>query len=173
VREKQSQAQRAILMARTFKTRSLPPGSKCSPTSIPVVDVFAGPGGLGEGFSAIRSDAGHPRFRVCLSIEKDPRAHRTLEIRSFWRQFPPGIVPAAYYDFLRGDISQEQLFKGSPLQAKQASTQAWLAELGRVPHAEVRTRIQLALSGADKWVLIGGPPCQAYSIVARSRGLCF
>lgn len=131
-----------------FEHTLLSPVRPYSP--IRVIDVFAGPGGLGEGFCAVRSASGQPRFRVCLSIEKDPRAHRTLEIRSFWRQFSSGTVPAAYYDFLRGNITQEELFKEFPLQAKQASTQAWLAELGRVPHAEVRTRIQSALSGADK-----------------------
>lgn len=156
-------------MARTFNHTQSPPAAAYSSNPIPVVDVFAGPGGLGEGFSAIRSETGHPRFRLCLSIEKDPRAHRTLQIRSFWRQFLLGAVPTAYYDFLRGDITQEELFKRFPLQAKQATTQAWLAELGRVSRGAVRTRIQSALSGAHPWVLIGGPPCQAYSIVGRSR----
>jgi len=136
---------------------------------VPVVDVFAGPGGLGEGFSAVQDPAGARRFRVCLSIEKEPRAHKTLEIRSFWRQFPPGEAPKAYYDFVRGAITQEELFRRFPLEAKQAVAQAWLAELGQVPRAELRSRIQSELAGAQKWVLIGGPPCQAYSVVGRSR----
>jgi site-specific DNA-cytosine methylase len=58
---------------------------------IPVIDLFAGPGGLAEGFSAFRF-AGGNRFRVCLSIEKDQYAHSTLELRSFFRQFPKGVV---------------------------------------------------------------------------------
>jgi DNA (cytosine-5)-methyltransferase 1 len=42
---------------------------------IPVIDMFAGPGGLGEGFSSLRDETGNPIFKLCLSIEKDPSAH--------------------------------------------------------------------------------------------------
>lgn len=47
---------------------------------LPVVDLFAGPGGLGEGFSALEHD--RVRFDVVLSVEKDPAAHRTLRLFS-------------------------------------------------------------------------------------------
>ena len=50
--------------------------------AIPVIDLFAGPGGLGEGFDAAGRPAGRPRFDIHLSIEKDPAAHRTLELRA-------------------------------------------------------------------------------------------
>ena len=54
---------------------------------IPVIDLFAGPGGLGEGFSAPPEAGAAPRFKIRLSIEKDATAHRTLELRAFCRQF--------------------------------------------------------------------------------------
>ncbi len=44
--------------------------------TIPVIDLFAGPGGLGEGFSNLKKD-GKPQFKVSLSIEKDPIAFQT------------------------------------------------------------------------------------------------
>lgn len=59
-------------------------------SSIPVIDIFAGPGGLGEGFSAVSTLNGKPFFNVVLAIEKDGYAHRTLELRAFYRQFERG-----------------------------------------------------------------------------------
>ena len=54
---------------------------------IPIIDIFAGPGGLGEGFSSLVNDANERAFKIKLSIEKEPHAHRTLQLRAFFRQF--------------------------------------------------------------------------------------
>lgn len=139
---------------------------------IPVIDLFAGPGGLGEGFSAFRNPSGNPAFNIALSIEKDPIAHQTLELRSFFRQFAPSEAPQAYYEHLRGNLSREQLFAPYPEQARNASAEAWQAELGdyrKVRKSTIDERIRERLNDAENWVLIGGPPCQAYSTVGRSR----
>jgi DNA (cytosine-5)-methyltransferase 1 len=139
---------------------------------IPVIDLFAGPGGLGEGFSAFRSvRKNRNKFKIVLSIEKDPIAHQTLQLRSFFRQFKDR-VPDEYYDLLRGKISLEELYRRFPNEAANAEGEAWLAVLGKpkkTPTSEIDERIKKALDGAKKWVLIGGPPCQAYSLVGRSR----
>ena len=135
---------------------------------LPVIDLFAGPGGLGEGFSAL-SCLRERAFRVALSIEMEDYAHQTLELRSFFRQFTNGKVPTAYYRFLRGEISREDLFESWPAEATTARKEAWKAELGTIPASEVDRRIRRALDGRQDWVLCGGPPCQAYSIVGRSR----
>lgn len=76
---------------------------------IPVIDVFAGPGGLGEGFSVLGRREGRQYFKIGLSVEKDPAAHNTLQLRSFFRQFPFDKVPEDYYAFLRGEISRDEL----------------------------------------------------------------
>ena len=83
--------------------------------TIPFVDIFAGPGGLGEGFSSFNHDGGY-NFRSVLSIEKDPRAHQTLELRSFFRQFRnlKKNVPKEYYSFIKGKITREELFTRFP-----------------------------------------------------------
>ena len=81
---------------------------------IPVIDIFAGPGGLGEGFSALLNKKRKRVFRIGLSIEKDPHAHKTLMLRSFFRQFDPGNVPSEYYEFLKGGITQDALYAAWP-----------------------------------------------------------
>ena len=72
---------------------------------IPVVDIFAGPGGLGEGFSAFRS-RGSGRFEVRLSIEKDPIACETLAMRKYFRLFEE--PPAEFRAYAAGELSKEQ-----------------------------------------------------------------
>lgn len=137
---------------------------------IPVIDLFAGPGGLGEGFSSLPGENG-PAFKIKLSIEKDAFAHRTLELRAFFRQFPREAVPDEYYSYLTGTLKREDLFKKFPEQAAKAAAEAWHAELGgeKFPDQIIDERIEKALGSRINWVLIGGPPCQAYSLVGRSK----
>lgn len=142
---------------------------------IPIIDLFAGPGGLGEGFTSL-VDENHDRyFRIALSIEKDDFAHQTLTLRSFTRQFPFQKLPPEYYQFVRGEIKTiEELYKLYPEQSGRAKEEAWKLQLGNetesgVSHDAIDRRIKKALQGEKKFVLIGGPPCQAYSLVGRAR----
>jgi DNA (cytosine-5)-methyltransferase 1 len=144
--------------------------------AIPVLDLFAGPGGLGEGFSAFHATAGENPFKIALSIEKDAQAHTTLKLRSFFRQFGTGNAPSEYYDRLSGKHTSEELFAKYPAEANAANAEAWCATLGddeRVPLSEIRRRFVEAMKPfrdwKKRWCLIGGPPCQAYSLVGRSR----
>jgi DNA (cytosine-5)-methyltransferase 1 len=145
---------------------------------VPVVDLFAGPGGLSEGFASYRRSNGDPYFGICLAIEKEHFAHLTLELRSFFRQFPQGEAPGAYYDFLRDADRplaerRQQLFNRYPEEATAAAATTWMAELGEEQPEHIHERIVKVLGSTRIWVLLGGPPCQAYSVVgrARSRGL--
>src|ERR1700738_3822640 len=136
---------------------------------IPVIDLFAGPGGLGEGFSALRGPRGSRVFKIGLSIEKDTLAHRTLLLRSFFRQFDHHTIPDEYYSCVRAEIGLEDLFKKYPHEAKLAKKEAICAELGKHDWKEIDDQITAAIGQSRDWVLIGGPPCQAYSLVGRSR----
>ncbi|MDB4628011.1 DNA cytosine methyltransferase [bacterium] len=143
---------------------------------IPVVDLFAGPGGLGEGFASLEVNGRHP-YRLILSVECDPIAHQTLELRAFYREFVSREQrpPAAYYRHVRnpGGYTRADLFEDFPEQAEAARREACLATLGEPEgDAEVERRLDaLKKNGIDfsKAVIIGGPPCQAYSLVGRSR----
>lgn len=141
-------------------------------TYIPVIDLFAGPGGLGEGFSAYSNTDGNRPFDIRLSIEKDPYAHMTLQLRSFIRQF--SSPPPEYYKLLADTSSPlgkrvNDLFNLYPDESENAVFEAWNAELGKKGASRVRERIVDVLNKTEPWVLIGGPPCQAYSIAGRSR----
>lgn len=137
---------------------------------IKVVDIFAGPGGLSEGFAAVTDVGGKPAFDVVLSVEKEEQAYETLRLRTFFRQFPKQ-APAKYYQHLRGEIDLKALYDAYPAEAKLAAELCWHATLGPEgePANRVRRRIRKAVKVATSWILIGGPPCQAYSIAGRSR----
>jgi DNA (cytosine-5)-methyltransferase 1 len=134
---------------------------------VPVVDIFAGPGGLSEGFEGCRR-AGRPVFQCALSIEKDSSAHQTLLLRTFLRQF--NILPTAYYSCLRGERELEALYRQYPRQYETARSIA--VRLTLAPRNAKRVDALLTSSVKDMekpWVLIGGPPCQAYSVAGRAR----
>lgn len=137
--------------------------------AIPVVDIFAGPGGLSEGFSAMRDASGKRIFEIKLSIEKDPWAHRTLELRAFFRSFD--APPPEYFDYLRGNLSRDELFamKRFSAHARAAAEEAWCLTLSQATRAQVKARLKALVRPDELWVLIGGPPCQAYSVMGRSR----
>lgn len=142
---------------------------------IPVIDLFAGPGGLGEGFSRYPYGKENPLFKIALSIEKEQNAHSTLTLRAFYRHFAPGKVPVAYYDYLKGKISRDELLDHDDEcreAARLAQEEARCIELGDDENrALVRKLIDERVAGKKHWVLIGGPPCQAYSLAGRSRML--
>ncbi len=137
---------------------------------IPIIDIFAGPGGLGEGFTR----AG---FDIRLSIERDPQAHETLLFRAFTRLlYKTKKGRAALYCYF-AKAQEDPIRALEDLKEKQskaferASSEAWLAELGGRDFSDliISKRIDAALDGEREWILIGGPPCQAYSLVGRAR----
>ncbi len=140
-------------------------------TPIPIIDLFAGPGGLGEGFSSV--DDGKA-FRIAVSAEKDPIAHQTLKLRAFYRllcnENPAGLED--YYRFCQGK-SDSPYGLGTRKEWLKASQEALCIELGSpAGNQELDVAIAKALGASPStvpWVLIGGPPCQAYSLVGRSR----
>lgn len=150
---------------------------------IPVIDLFAGPGGLGEGFSRETS----ADFRIAVSIEKDPMAFETLRLRAAFRELQrlrPSETTWAEWDRIIAETPWASTFHElagcgeAAIQSacKTASDEALNLELGprarSSASAEIRKRL-LAITNSDQLprnsVLIGGPPCQAYSLVGRAR----
>lgn len=134
-----------------------------------VVDLFAGPGGLAEGFSAFEVDGVRP-FEICLSVEKEKSAHATLRMRSFLRQFGADF-PSAYYDWLNGKTAQPDwptLFPREWALAEEEALNLTLGEPDAASTIDARLMGIKAEFGTDT-ILVGGPPCQAYSLVGRAR----
>jgi DNA (cytosine-5)-methyltransferase 1 len=165
--------------------------------TVPVIDLFAGPGGLGEGFSSVTDDKGNRFFDIKLSIEKDESAHKTLRLRSFYRKFKPGEVPDLYYSYIKENNKRtqdkilEKIKATYPDEWQRAEDEAWHYELPfelevkkrggkeytigysskeiEERHKVIDERIEKSLAGVENFLLIGGPPCQAYSLAGRSR----
>ena len=146
---------------------------------IPVIDLFAGPGGLGEGFSSLLDESNKPAFQIIMSIEKDPQAHKTLRMRSYVRKIlnDDGSIPQVYLRYMRNRDSKtwEELIDYRPNQWELACKEALCATLVEGDNSLVELaskRLNVWRSKNDRYaplVLIGGPPCQAYSLVGRSR----
>ncbi len=141
------------------------------PATYGIVDLFAGPGGLGEGFASLEVD-GHTPFRIGISVEKETSAHRTLTLRAFLREYRArhGHLPQAFIDYhARGGAEPDwEAVDGAAWTL--ATHEARCLELGTVAAADA---IDRAIADLRKdfhdTVLIGGPPCQAYSLVGRAR----
>ena len=131
-----------------------------------IVDVFAGPGGLGEGFLSLKEN-GTSQFEGALSIEHDNSSHATLTLRHFVRAFDE--MPENYYRYLEGAITLDDLYRAHPNEHRRATTSSLKITLGPDSHSQVRGLLTKLLGGQTRWALVGGPPCQAYSLVGRSR----
>lgn len=134
-----------------------------------IIDLFAGPGGLGEGFAAYKNGY---IFDIALSAEMESSAYKTLTLRSFFRKIR-GDQKAlnAYYSFCESADSPHpsELF---PLAWKAAQAEAHQLTLGDPGHnKQLDELLDQAKLHEDKTVLIGGPPCQAYSLVGRARNM--
>lgn len=138
---------------------------------IPVVDLFAGPGGLGEGFSSLNDGSS---FQIMVSAEKDPIARETLRLRAYYRllksRFREGLED--YYQFCNGE-SPHPFTERTKKFWELAGEEAMCIAIGSLDgNRLLDSAIAKALTQKDDqlpWVLIGGPPCQAYSIAGRSR----
>lgn len=137
---------------------------------IKIIDLFAGPGGLGEGFSSIGSDQ-NPKFKIVVSVEKEASAHKTLTLRAFTREFRGRQLPEEYYHYVKGEITKDKLVSKYPQEWLNANKETLggptaLGEDNEIIHKAIGKALG---KSEDPWVLIGGPPCQAYSLVGRAR----
>lgn len=136
-----------------------------------IVDLFAGPGGLGEGFASLEGGGRHP-FRIGISVEKEESAHQTLRLRAFLRTHLSrhGALPEAFLKFHAGLTDEPDWAEVDAAAWAAATGEARCLELGSEAAASaIDDFISRSRRTFDDTILIGGPPCQAYSLVGRAR----
>jgi DNA (cytosine-5)-methyltransferase 1 len=136
----------------------------------PFIDVFAGCGGFSEGFSSYSSQKQARRqFDLKLAVDNNGAAHQTHLLRQFFHEFE--TVPQEYFSLLRQQLTLEELYSYYPREAAAVRDRVILCELGAGPAADAKFHqlINERIAVRRDWVLIGGPPCQAFSIAGRSR----
>ena len=138
---------------------------------VPTIDLFSGPGGLAEGFASLGESIQRRRFRIALSIEMDQTAYLTLRLRAFLRKFRSNL-PKEYYEYLNGELSEEPDWSTLyPVQWRRACNETRRLRLGSASAGSflLEQIRQLRKTHAGRTVLLGGPPCQSYSLAGRAR----
>ena len=108
-------------------------------------------------------------FVPVSSVENNNYAYQTLLLRHFFRSFEPNNAPDDYYLYVEGKISKDQLIARNYLHWSNAKRRVWKRSLGEKTRKEINDSLRKVLGQTKKWVLVGGPPCQAYSLAGRSR----
>lgn len=125
--------------------------------SIRFIDLFAGCGGLSEGFI----QAG---YTPVAHVEMDKAACLTLKTRMAYHWLKRHRQLATYRSYLNGEITRAELYSHVP----QAILDSVItAEIGPDTLSGLFATIDAQNENRPVDLIIGGPPCQAYSLVGR------
>lgn len=128
--------------------------------SINYIDLFAGAGGLSEGFI----NAG---FRPIAHIEMNKDACNTLKTRLAYHWLKSNNQIKEYNSYLlASDRKKENLWKKIPTSVINSVINN---EISKATLSNIFKKTDDLLNGKKVDLIIGGPPCQAYSVVGRAR----
>ena len=127
--------------------------------SLQFLDLFAGAGGLSEGFI----QAG---FEPVAHVEKDEAACLTLQTRMTWHWLRKRDELEPYIHYLEGKIDRQSFHSFAP---SSVSNSVIHSTIGDDTLRNIFSRIDAQLGDRKLDLIVGGPPCQAYSLVGRSR----
>jgi DNA (cytosine-5)-methyltransferase 1 len=122
------------------------------------IDLFAGCGGLSEGFV----QAG---FSPLAHVEKDKSACYSLKTRMAFLHLSKVDKTQIYSNYLYGKINRDTLYGSVP---KSILDSVINAEIGSKTLPNIFMRIDAILDGGKPDLIVGGPPCQAYSLIGRA-----
>ena len=126
------------------------------------IDLFAGAGGLSEGFI----QAG---FSPIAHVEMNPYAAQTLETRTGYYYLKEQGNLDIYFDYIKGKISRDEYLKSIPEELLKSVCCETMSD-ETLPGLFDTIDDILTEKGIEKVdVIIGGPPCQAYSLVGRAQ----
>lgn len=123
------------------------------------IDLFAGAGGLSEGF--VRAG-----FKPIAHVEMNKDACDTLRTRTAFHWLKEHGRMEEYYDYLRNIISRDELWAKVPSHLINSIINTEISEK-TLPNIFKQIDVELGKKSVD--VVIGGPPCQAYSVAGRAR----
>jgi len=124
---------------------------------IKFLELFAGAGGLSEGF--IRAG-----FEPVAHVEMDPSACYTLKTRMSRHWLFDNNCEDIYYDYLNRKISRDDLYKKIP---ESILFSVINEEICKNKMRDIFKKVDELNNGTID-LIIGGPPCQAYSLIGRS-----
>lgn len=123
------------------------------------IDLFAGAGGLSEGF--IREG-----YNPIAHVEMDEAACYTLKTRAAYHYLKSEKAFDVYKKYLRGEITRDELYKKIPAEILSSIINL---PIGGENNPKIHKEIERQLNNREVDLIIGGPPCQAYSLVGRAR----
>lgn len=123
------------------------------------IDLFAGAGGLSEGF--VRSG-----FTPIAHVEIDIAACNTLKTRTAYHHLKSKGQYDTYIQYLKGEINRTELYSQLPNELLNSVINL---PISNETNEEIHKRIKHNLKNREVDLIIGGPPCQAYSLVGRAR----
>lgn len=123
------------------------------------IDLFAGAGGLSEGFI----QAG---FEPIAHVEIEKSACNTLKTRTAFHYLKANKKEGVYLSYLKGQITREELYGNIPNELLDSVINI---PIGSENNQEIQDKINKLLGKRKVDLIIGGPPCQAYSLVGRAR----
>ena len=137
---------------------STSPSADRADKSIRFIDLFAGCGGLSEGFI----QAG---YAPIAHVEMNEAACFTLKTRMAYHWLKKNGKLADYCAYLRGEISRDEFYKKIPSQILDSVINE---EVGEKTLESLFEKINAAKGDGAIDLIVGGPPCQAYSLVGRA-----